>query len=400
VTSSLGVELKARRKAAGLTQVAVAEQLGVARPTLTQWEADRHRPTPEHLSQLDELYGARGELIKLAQAEPDRDDTTPQGAQRFVADIFRDVADALVDTVVVDEDGRPRGWCRNLTGRTRPTLLSTAFVVRTLQLLDEARVDLHALADFFERSEGDAGWGYSRMVRPRPEVTAIVLVTLSRLGRLADVETALGQLETGLDEVSLSRPYVLTVVLEALLAIRPDAPLAGRLVRRLLDARRPFAGRLLWTMDASAQPELVQPSLAHTARATAVLRLARPTTSHRSAADEAIDMAVGWMASLHKGDDSVIEILPSTSEDRPEIAIHHFTAAWAIRAMAGVGGVPAPRLQAALDVLWDSYSPSARLWVWRDDGTVPSWMTLDAVSALRAMAEASLPTPIFDGDPR
>jgi len=79
VTSSLGPELKARRKAAGLTQEAVADQLGVARPTLTQWEGDRHRPKPEHLSKLDELYGARGELIKLAQSDQQGDDTPDPG---------------------------------------------------------------------------------------------------------------------------------------------------------------------------------------------------------------------------------------------------------------------------------------------------------------------------------
>jgi transcriptional regulator with XRE-family HTH domain len=403
VTSSLGLELRERRKAAGLTQGAAADRLGVARATLTQWEGDRHRPKPEHLSKLDDLYGARGELIKLAESGR-RDDGAPEpGGRLFLADVFRNVADALVDALVV-VDGRPRGWSRNLTDR-RPTPLSTAFVVRTLQLLDEARVDLHALAEFFEDSASPAGWSYSSggRSRPRPEVTAVLHAARSRLGRLTDVEDALSQLEAGLDRFALSRPYAVAVVLESVLAMRPDAALAGQLVRHLLDARKPYADRLLWTMDASAAPELMVPSQAHTARATAVLRLARSSGDYPGV-DDAIDMAVDWMTSLQKGDDSLIEVLPSTTEDRaPGIPIHHFTAAWTIRAIAGIEGVPATRLQSALDVLWDSYSPAASLWVWRDDGTLPSWMTLDAVSALRLMAEVSFATPILasphSGDP-
>jgi len=121
-------------------------------------------------------------------------------------------------------------------------------------------VNLHALADFFERNASPAGWSYSTAERPRPEVTAILLAALSRLGRVVDVEEALPQLDAGLDQSALSRPYVIATVLESLLTIRPDSALAGRLVRDLLAARRPFDDRLLWTMDASAEPELVVPS--------------------------------------------------------------------------------------------------------------------------------------------
>lgn len=399
MSSSLGLELKARREAAGLTQKEVAERLGVARPTLAQWEGDKHRPKPDHLSKLDDLYGARGELISLARNEPPSAGAVRPGRPRFVADIFRDVADALVAALIVDDTGRPLGWKRNLSERTAPpTALSTAFVVRTLQLLDEARVDLHSMADFFERRASPAGWSYSTGASERPEVTAILLAALSRLGRLTNVDEALVQLDNSIDRLAESRPYILAVVLESVLAIRPDSPLASRLVRNLLETRIPYGDHLLWTMDASADPGLVLPSQAHTARATSVLRLARPTHD-QAEIDEAIAMSVEWMMSIQKADDSTIEILPPAPNDHAVgVPIHHFTAAWTIRAMAGVEGVPAPRLQAALDVVWESYSPSAGLWVWRADGTLPSWMTLDAVSALRLMAEVSLLTPISASD--
>jgi transcriptional regulator with XRE-family HTH domain len=393
VVSSLGQELKARRRATGLTQGAVADRLGVARPTLTQWESDTHRPKPEHLTMLDELYGAQGQLVRLAQTGHTEGDIPQQGHRRLLADIFRDVADALVGSLVLADDGRPLGWSSSLGDSSRtPTPLSTAFVVRTLQLLDEARVDLRGLAQFFE----DSDWRYTSVDRPGPEVTAVLLAAHSRLGGVTDVDSALRQLEDGIDEFALTRPYVISVVLETLLAIRPDSPLTHRLLRDLLKARQRYHDRLLWTMDASAEPELVNPSLAHTARATAVLRRARPTTDDQNDVDEAIDMAVEWMVSLDRSDDNVIEVLPpATPGHAASLPIHHFTAAWTIRALAGVEGVPATRLDAALDVLWDSYSPTANLWVWRDDGTLPAWMTHDAVSALRILAEVSLSTPVW-----
>lgn len=393
VPSSLGLELKARREAAGLTQQAVADQLGVSRPTLTQWEGDRYRPTLEHLSRLDEIYGARGEIVRLAQAARTGEDAARPQRRRFLADIFRDVADALVDTLVEAKDGRPLGWSHNLSHRA-PTPLSTAFVVRTLQLLDDARVDLHGLADVLERRRTDAGWSNRSTVDTRPEVTAVVLAALSRLGKLTDVDESLRDLEVSLDDFALSRPFVLAVVLESLLAIRPDAPLVGRLIRVLLDARRPHEDLMLWPMDAAAPPGLVEPSLAHTARATAVLRLARPATD-RAEVDEAVDMAIGWIVARQRSDDGTTEILRPTPANRAaDIPIHHFTSAWCIRAMAGIEGVPAHRLQTSLDVLWGCYSPTDRLWAWRADGSLPSWMTHDAVGALWVMAVTSLPTPV------
>jgi transcriptional regulator with XRE-family HTH domain len=393
VTPSLGLGLKTRRQAAGLTQKAVADQLGVSRPTLSQWEADKHRPSPEHLRRLDQLYGARGELIKLAEGAPPAERGEPT-RQLYMADIFRDVADALVEALVEDENGLPLGWSRNLPASS-PGTLNTAYVIRTLQFLDDGRVDLCHLADVLVRSRRPDGWGYRIEQQARPEVTAVVLAVLARLGRLTDIDNDLRQLKALVDTFAKSRPFVLAVVLEGVLAIRPEVELAHDLTRDLLDSRTSHSGRMLWAMK-SVPSGRTAPSLAHTARATAVLRLARHTTPFQTEVDEATEMAVEWMGSLPKGDTGAIELLEG-SETRPAIPIHHFTSAWVIRALAGVKGVPASRLQGALDVLWDSYSPTDRLWTWRDEGSLPSWMTLDAVSALRVLAEASLPSPFTTG---
>lgn len=390
MTPSLGPDLKAWRTAAGLTQDAVAKQLGVSRPTITQWERGTYRPSREHLAKLDQLYGAQGELIRSVEGQSP-DGGGESARHLHVADIFQGVADALVKELVVGDDGRPKGWSRNLVAES-PGPLSTAYVVRTLQILDEVRVDFHSVGDFLEQRRGEAGWGYRFGSEARPEVTAVVLAALARLGRLTDVDDALRQLDDIIDPFAKSRPFVLAVVLEAVLAMRPDSELAHQLTSDLLKSRTRHHDRMLWTMNPSARLERTSPSLAHTARATAILRLARPTTTFTAEVDEAIDMAVEWMSSPHKSDVGAIELL-EVSETRPSIPNHHFTSAWVIRSLAGVKGVPASRLQAALDTLWESYSPTDKLWIWRDEGSLPSWMTHDAVSALRAMTEASLLSP-------
>jgi transcriptional regulator with XRE-family HTH domain len=394
VSASLGGELKARREAAGLTQGAVAKQLGVTRPNLSQWEAGRHRPSTEHLHKLDEIYGARGELIRVAEITRTGEEFARPQRLLYLADVFRDVADALVGTLV-SEEGRPLGWSHHLPDAV-PTPLSTAFVVRTLQLLDDARVDLHGLTEVFERRRNPEGWSNRPSVRARPEVTAVVLAALSRLGQLADVEEDLDQLERTLDGFARSRPFILAVVLESLLTIRPDIPLVRELIATLIKARKLDHESMVWTVDASAPSELVEPSIAHTARVTAVLRLAQPFAGElHNQVDEAVDMAIQWIVADDRRDDNFTEVLQSTPKDRTaDVPINHFTSAWVIRALAGAEGVPSQRVQTAVNTLWTAYSPQDKLWAWRLDGTLPSWMTHDAVAALRLLAATSLPTPI------
>ena len=51
------LDLRALRKARGLTQMAVAKALGVSLPTVTKWERMRVGLSPERLAQLAKLYG-------------------------------------------------------------------------------------------------------------------------------------------------------------------------------------------------------------------------------------------------------------------------------------------------------------------------------------------------------
>lgn len=53
---SLNETLKERRRALGLSQEKVAEQLGVSRQAVTKWEAGQSVPSPENLLALARLY--------------------------------------------------------------------------------------------------------------------------------------------------------------------------------------------------------------------------------------------------------------------------------------------------------------------------------------------------------
>lgn len=394
--TSFGEQIRARRQELGMTQDDVAGQIRVSRATLAQWEGNRHRPSPENVRKLDEVFGARGDLI--ARREQSDDEQPDQIAPAlFLSDVFAGVADALIDQLV-EIDGRPAGWSHELGG-PEPTPLSTAYVLRTLQMLDDARVDLHALADGILDRRQAGGWTNRPTADkepdpPRPEVTGVILGTLFRLGRLADVDGELHALGALIDDYARTRPYILSVALEAVLTIRPDDPLATELIGLLLKARKQHEGRLLWTVRTDSPRQRVQPSLAHTARAAAVLRLAQ---RHRATdeIDGAVRDAIDWIVARDKDDDGTMEILRPEPDNRAaDTPINHFTAAWVLRTLAGIEGVTAQRRAAAEAVVWSCYSPEDQLWTWRDVGSLPSWMTHDAVAALRLSSLTSTVTPV------
>ena len=61
----LGAKLKERRSAAGLSQEAVAAQLGVSRQTISNWENDKFFPDIVSVIRLSDLYGiSLDELLK------------------------------------------------------------------------------------------------------------------------------------------------------------------------------------------------------------------------------------------------------------------------------------------------------------------------------------------------
>jgi hypothetical protein len=188
-----------------------------------------------------------------------------------------------------------------------------------------------------------------------------------------------------LDDVSRTRPYVLAAVLQTVLRLRPDGPLATELVDDLLAARLEFDGHLLW--PEKNEPGLAKPesSAVHTARAVVALR----EVTGRGDVDDAVGQAVAWLVGLTKPDDGVTEELIRPVPGSPattRVLIRHFTSAWVVQALSGVASdVPVSRVHSALRVIWERYNPDLGLWAW-GNGDLPIWMTLDSVTALRTAA--------------
>ena len=414
-------ELRRLREKRRLTQDALAGKLAVRRATLTQWESGRFRPARAKVAVLDEELEANGALIALDAAErtgvepPDLDDAGPAEEQgRFVplSQVFATAGDRLVAALVRHRDEKPGspesvGWTHSIGRGRRPTPWSTAFGISTLLTLDRADVDFGELATTLARRQVGGGWSNREPTVPRPEVTVAVLDALSRIGpgragqAVADLSGAWTWLETSLDDVERNRPYVLSTVLEAVVRLRPDSPFVGKLVTALLEARRTLFGIPLWPADAKVDARLLEASLAHTARAVVALRCARAVVDDPEL-DDAIGRATAWIVDWHRGDDGVTEVLrDERNEDSRmlDVPVNHFTAAWVVRALLGVDSVPAARVQAALDVLWEAYEYDEGLWIWRLDGRLPVWMTHDALLALRSVALAGHATPFPTSPP-
>jgi transcriptional regulator with XRE-family HTH domain len=412
VTSDLAIELRRLRTSRKLTQQAVAEAVGVQRATVTQWEQGRFPPAPDRLRRLAEYFGVGDDLVALAGLSA-VSPATPVPLQRVSAPgalehrapsgvslrrVFDLLADRLVGSVVREpgEAGEPPqvGWPQSIGRAHRPSPWSTALAARTLLLLDRGDVDYPAIATALARRQDHAAWSNRSREVPRPEVTAIVLATLARIGAAgADLDAAWDWLagiasEAPAGAADRGRPFVLSVVLENVAPLRPESPVVADLVRLLLATRVEVGGHQAWV----STPRAVAPSVVHTARAVAALRSATAFADVPEVVD-AIGRAIEWLAGESK-DDGVTEIMRIHPDDRGlDVPVDHFTAAHVIRALVGHPGMRPARLESAYATLWDSYLPAEGLWAWKHDGRLPVWMNHDAVVALRAAALAGFSVP-------
>ncbi|WP_214407789.1 helix-turn-helix transcriptional regulator [Pseudonocardia lacus] len=412
MASDLAVELRRLRTSRNLTQQAVADAVGVQRATVTQWEQGRFPPAPDRLRRLAEYFQAGDGLIALAglsAVEPVAPPalkriTTPEPLEwrESSTSSLRRVFDVLADRLVASITREPSrssgpervGWPQSIGRVHRPSPWSTALAARTLLLLDRADVDYPAIAATLADRQHRAGWSNRSLDVPRPEVTAIVLATLSRIGAAgADLDAAWTWLAGIASDdpngaADRGRPFVLSVVLENAAPLRPESPVVADLVRLLLDTRLELGGQQAWV----STPRAVEPSVVHTARAVAALRSATAFADAPEVVD-AVGRAVEWLAGESK-DDGVTEILRINPDDRGlDVPVDHFTAAHVLRALIGQPGVRPARLESALTTLWDSYLPAEGLWAWKHDGRLPVWMNYDAVVALRTAALAGFSVP-------
>jgi len=318
--------------------------------------------------------------------------TVPDLSAMTLLQTFQDVARALRDCLARDADGRPAGWPRDLRELPREaTAISTAYGIRTMLLLEDGlAADLAPVAASLRKMAVPAG-GYAsyEQAQPRPEMTAVVLNALRRIAVTDNLDAHSAQMERALGDFEKFRPLILTTVLETSLLLKPGTKLVETLVDSLLAARWTYGNRLLW--PEKAEPSLIDPSpsVAHTARAVRVLASAqaiRPSDR----VQEAMEQAVAWLIDqrdLH----NAYEVTERLVNGKPEqVHVRHFTAAWVVKALVSAGVPTAhPAVSKAVAEIWSSYGGAKALWVW-DNGDLPTWMTFDAIEALR-LANLALP---------
>jgi DNA-binding XRE family transcriptional regulator len=397
-TNAVGPELRRLRRRLGHTQATVAAAIGVSRANLTQWETGKYLPSQDNARALDDYLAAAGALHTLIEAARAHGSATPPapggtGAVSLL-DVFHRVGTSLRDAVGRDERGRP-GWQQNLQQDRPPSVLSTAYGIKAMVVVDEPYMDLNALANsLLEMLDDIEGWS-TDPESLRPEIVPIVVDALFRVGTPMPLDDALARLEASLDdEFARNRPYLLATALQTVSRLRPDSPLADRLVDDLLATRLDDRGTLVWPEKNEPGLALVDPSVVHTARAVVALHDVLRNEDRSDLAD-AVEQATRWLIDRTDPDHGVAEDLarPDTG-DSPEsrISIRHFTAAWVLQALAlSTGPVPSARLRSSVDILWGRYDHAVGLWRW-GNGDLPIWMTLDAITALRTAA-LSLPEP-------
>jgi hypothetical protein len=375
-----------------------AAELAIPSADIARWTSGQELPSEPEARSLDEFLTARGAIQNLVtdlRSRPERPGPRlvpvppARSAAPTLLQTFSDVAKALRDCLIRDDDGRPLGWppdLRDSQGKATPT--STAYGIKTMLLLEDGlAADLVPVAENLRKmADPDGGYASRGQRAPRPETTAVVLNALRRIGATEKFATHAAQMESDLGDFEKSRPFILTAILETSLLLDPGSRFVDTLIDSLLGARRPYDGLLLW--PEKAEPLLIDPnpSVAHTARAVRVLasvRALRPS----SPVQDALDQATAWLIGQH----DLHNAYEVTERGLETVLIRHLTAAWVVKALVSAGLPTAhPKVSQALAEVWDSYGgDTAALWAW-DNGDLPIWMTHDAVEALR-LANLAIP---------
>lgn len=402
--NAVGPELRRLRRQRGETQAVVAAAIGVSRANLTQWETGKYLPSPEKARALDDYFGVGSAIATLVESGRPAADTAPAGpAGPSLLQVFHRVGTSLRDAIGRDGKDRP-GWQQNLQQDRPPSVLSTAYGIKAMVVVDEPYVDLDALAASLLAMLDETEVWSSDPESLRPEIVATVVDALFRVGTPMPIDEALERLEASLDdEFARNRPYLLATALQTVTRLRPDAPLADRLIDDLLANRQDDHGTPVWPEKREPGLALVEPSTVHTARAVVALRDVLRNRD-RSDLTDAVEQATRWLIDRPEPDHGVAEDLARPDRgDLPEFrrSIRHFTAAWVVQALSlATQPVPAGRLRTPLELLWGRYDPAVGLWRW-GNGDLPIWMTLDAITALRtaALTLAAPPVrPVLEGN--
>ena len=233
-----------------------------------------------------------------------------------------------------------------LPGEATPT--STAYGIKTMLLLEDGlAANLVPVAQSLMRSPSPRAEPPGRPMEsgPRPEATRqAVLNALRRITATENFDAHIAQIQRRLGDFEKARPFILTTMLETSLLIKPPDQAPWRPWSTACWPRPgPMAmcccgrgeGRALAGCAARA------PSAAHAARAVRVLATVQATRPVQPGAGGA---GAGGGAGPSVGD------VTCTTRTKPRtgpvngglelVHIHHFTAAWVVKALVSAG-VPA-----------------------------------------------------------
>jgi transcriptional regulator with XRE-family HTH domain len=393
---TVGTFIVERRRALGLSQGDLAEELRVTRTLVSRWETDKQRPGADHLDELARVLDDDGQLASLARYD---DDLPPLFAHPVrVGDLARRIGDALItylSTDVAGPGGEPGyGWRPDIDDPTKPTsALSTAYGLRAVALSGslDSRVSMPRVRETIRRLElPTGGWTARRLSSPvaRPEITAVVTGVLHEAGEedgfVADrVALVVDQLGRRAPDSELARPYVLAASLIELSRLPVEDAVGQRLVESLVDISQVDAGMRGWPVAVRA-PGIAPRSLSTVHTAMSVCAIA----AWARRVDDLVlgDVARTGLMWLERHADLALD--DEHMVDTELIPVRHFTPAWVVLAAQAAGADPTSALiSRAMREVLRFYVSDVAVWRWpTGGGAYPVWMTHHGVAALLAWA--------------
>lgn len=80
------MNLRAFRERDKISQIELAERVGVAQNTICQWENGARRPNIDMLIRLTEIFGCTAdELLGIERKKPDPEDETPRTREQEIS---------------------------------------------------------------------------------------------------------------------------------------------------------------------------------------------------------------------------------------------------------------------------------------------------------------------------
>lgn len=80
------MRLRERRESLKISQIELAEKVGVTQNTISQWETGSRRPNIDMLVKLTEVFGCTAdELLGIERKKPDPEDETPRTREQEIS---------------------------------------------------------------------------------------------------------------------------------------------------------------------------------------------------------------------------------------------------------------------------------------------------------------------------